>query len=444
VSDRAADDSSGGNYTAHAVAQILKSDPTWLVNQSSTKSIVDTMEFDGELEVLRISIHLYQSSMYEMADRLLARARLVYPRSNLVFHNSAKCASGLHDHNRAVEYARLAVALAPDQIDHRSVLIRVTALSGRYGLARDIVRAAPASTARDLEYLIQLGQFVDYCEAFPLAEAKSALAYLHDTGSFCEATAVASIVFSAIDQNRPFSMIRLGDGEGSWLKMSTYDECRFPSMYRANRTSFLEDWFGSDDLISDDGFLQFGGTLQATYKGHDLIGIPPLARLDLEESYISVRGISAAMNTFRFLNILKSPNTGLRFCSNSVNMALNFDTTFFAELFRKVTRIGVITSQPGLARMLSERGIEVVRFDLIPGDSRNFHVGSDGKPECQYPSYVNRVNAELSAMNLEGIVFLVAGGYVGKTYLQTIRQQGGIAIDIGAVADHWIHHGLPN
>ena len=37
-----------------------------------------------------------------------------------------------------------------------------------------------------------------------------------------------------------------------------------------------------------------------------------------------------------------------------------------------------------------------------------------------------------------GAVFLVAGGLLGKIYCHRIRELGGIALDIGALADAWV------
>ena len=39
-----------------------------------------------------------------------------------------------------------------------------------------------------------------------------------------------------------------------------------------------------------------------------------------------------------------------------------------------------------------------------------------------------------------GAVFLVAGGLLGKIYCDRIRELGGIALDIGALADAWMGH----
>lgn len=39
-----------------------------------------------------------------------------------------------------------------------------------------------------------------------------------------------------------------------------------------------------------------------------------------------------------------------------------------------------------------------------------------------------------------GACFVVAGGLLGKIYCERIRELGGIALDIGALADAWMGH----
>jgi hypothetical protein len=80
---------------------------------------------------------------------------------------------------------------------------------------------------------------------------------------------------------------------------------------------------------------------------------------------------------------------------------------------------------------------------FVPGDSRNVWVGDDGLPVVQFPNAFKIVHTELEGRDLSGIVFLVAAGFVGKQYLHLIKQQGGIALDIGAIANRWAANASP-
>lgn len=429
--------------TASEILQLLSNDNGWLVRQVEAENIIRDMTLDGEIYALNIDINLRQHEAYALSLRLLERVRAVYPKANLPVYHTALSAAGLRDHEQAIEMAREAVAREPLNIELRSLLVRACAAADRHGEARDALKATLPTSTQEAGYLTELSQFVDFCEAYPLHKAKAALVRLRESGSYCGPDGAREIILSAIRDARPFSMVRLGDGEGAWLSFDAYDEGRFNALYRANRTSFTEDWFGSRRLVDDYAFRMFSRRLQDEFKTHDLIGIPPLERLEQEEGFLSTRGIPSSVNAFRMLGLFDQVPGPLRFCSNSINLALAAHTDFYQEVFSAVKRIGIITSQHELAPKLAAAGMDIVSNHVVPGDSRNFHRDADGHPACQYPGHVERISSELAASDFKGVVYLVAAGFVGKRYLKIIRERGGIALDLGSLADHWIRHGLP-
>lgn len=431
------------NSTASAIADIMSSDPDWLSQQFEPERIIDTLEIDNEIQALNISIYLRQTQAYTLADRLLARVREHCANSDLTFYNSAVVAAALRDHERTIAYARRTVSLSPAGRDYRSLLARACAVSGKIEASQNVLKGFRPATVEQQQEAQVLAQFIDYCDLYPLRKAKTALAKLQEAGAYMEAHGVAATILKAVQEGHPFSMVRLGDGEGAWLVMDAYDEGRFGALYRANRESFLEDWFGSRELIQDNSFLRFSLDLQRTFLAHDIIGVPPMERLNMEEGFLSTRGLPSAINVFRYLGLIDGVFSGFRLCSNSINLTLASETSFYQSLFRSLSHVGLITSQRELASIFVQRGITVVKSYIVPGDSRNFHRRPDGIPECQFPEYVSRIDSELASMDLRGIVFLVAAGFVGKRYLRTIRDRGGIAIDIGSIADHWVRRGLP-
>lgn len=431
-------------YSASEVIEKLLVDDNWLVHQDGLEAIVDSLSLDAEIPALNVDINLRHRELYSLSSRLLDRVRALFPLSDLALYHSALSAAGERRFDQVIDFARRAVALAPWRFEYRSCLIRACAVDGRFSEARNVIRTTSAHTISEMRHLTELVQFVDFCSEYTLPETKAALARLQQEGGYCEPQGVANLILSAVRDKRPFSMVRLGDGEGAWVRQDAYDEGRFSALYRANRVAFLNDWFGSDHLLDDMEFREFAYQLQVTFQAHDLIGLPPLERLHQEEGFMSIRGIPSAINAFRILGLLKGPACNTLLCSNSINLSLAFHTNFYRSLFQSVQKISVITSQRGLASQFTSAGLEVVNNYIVPGDSRNFHRTDEGVPQCQYPDYVARVDSELAASSLQGMVFLVAAGFVGKRYLHTIRSRGGIAIDLGALADHWVKHGVPH
>jgi hypothetical protein len=76
---------------------------------------------------------------------------------------------------------------------------------------------------------------------------------------------------------------------------------------------------------------------------------------------------------------------------------------------------------------------------IIPGEHRHRRkmVGPDDAG-LALPAVHAAVNASIAAR--PGEVYLIAAGFLGKIYAETVRQQGGVAIDIGSLADFWMGH----
>ena len=54
-----------------------------------------------------------------------------------------------------------------------------------------------------------------------------------------------------------------------------------------------------------------------------------------------------------------------------------------------------------------------------------------------FPNRFEDIQSKIEVAYL-GEVFLVAAGFLGKFYCQTIKERGGIALDIGSAADYWL------
>jgi hypothetical protein len=100
--------------------------------------------------------------------------------------------------------------------------------------------------------------------------------------------------------------------------------------------------------------------------------------------------------------------------------------------------LGVISPHPELAQRLRRHlGIATTASYDIPGEGRLTRARETADRGKHFPSVYDRIMMEL-VVPCPGAVFLVAGGLLGKLYCARIRQLGGIALDIGAIADAWM------
>lgn len=426
---------------ATCLDEILAKDRSWIRHRKDLDHDMQTIEIDGEIPALNISIYLRHEGRYHEALTILERIRAQNPLSDLAHYQAALNAAMIGDLSRAVQLGRRALQIQPSNVEYRSLLARALSIAGQPDAARRLMLTSHETNPDHRSLFERISQFVDYCEAHPLQRARDTLDQLVDDGLYLEVDAVRRHVLEAVGQGRPFSFVRLGDGEGAWLSFNDYDEGRYAALYRGHRIEFLRDWFGTDRLIHSEDFFRFSINLQTGFSSHDLVGIPPKARFDQEQGFLSTRGIASSVNVYRLLDKMAG-SASKRFTSNSMNLTLH-DTSFYRDLVATGRPFGIITSQAGLADMLRAKGATVDHAFIVPGDSRNFsHGGHSDEPVCQYPHFLNEADAQISAENQDGRIWLVAAGYVGKRYIQTIRDRGGVAIDLGSLADFWARHGL--
>ena len=104
----------------------------------------------------------------------------------------------------------------------------------------------------------------------------------------------------------------------------------------------------------------------------------------------------------------------------------------FERLLRGREFVGVISGRDVTPYLTQQLGVGRAVWHPVPGQAR--HDGLRHEPH--YPARFEQIRAELDVPH-PGAVYLVGAGIVGKVYCAEIKRRGGIAIDIGAIADVW-------
>ena len=250
----------------------------------------------------------------------------------------------------------------------------------------------------------------------------------------------------------PFSLIRLGDGEGLLLSISD----------RSTEADFkdLTKHLGANG-VDLNYLLSLKNRLIQSIKGADIIGVRDdivnvrfesdrfaLPQDEFQESFrksFRLREVEKNLDYHGFRRIaflhksLSSTefNDESQFCS----AWFQYDYHNSGEVFKALNqqeRIGLISCCYQLPRLLEELFSISVKFHEIPGMFRD--IPSD-KP---VPDYVEQLEALLSRQLVEfpGMLYLVGGGLYGKLYCQLIKSQGGVALDLGSLFDAWL--GIPS
>ncbi len=231
-------------------------------------------------------------------------------------------------------------------------------------------------------------------------------------------------------EGRPYSLVRLGDGESyAWQDTLPQDHIRI----REQR------WWCSQ---LDPTLRQRIATQMLMAIEHaDVLGIPSLFRFirDISENryyadHISTLGLLKVIEGLRSL-----PERPRSFTEDRIHQVC-FDLETILDLGRVAGKVVIVSSLiPDVARRLMEPICDDTMIDCVtmPTHAKtmdNDLFASTGK---SLPFVYEELNAEIAEKVGPGSLAVIAGGSIGKIFCETARAQGGVAIDVGAMADYW-------
>ncbi len=272
-------------------------------------------------------------------------------------------------------------------------------------------------------------------------EEKFHRVYINTYIKFEEALFIAREIKNRIRSATPTSMIRLGDGEGNLLGGS--DKSKKYHQVDIRKIQHL--WWGPEILNPVD-LEKLNSELRIAIRGADILGIPAWNRVirDLAAFRGQARngGGRGILQVYDPVLEIAERNRDVLQSQIITSAHLNIDFNYwnlYEYIFSEVNSCTVISSHSGLPAILSERygfkDVKVIRlageYAYLKGQYRKNYV-------APYPERHGEIMLELEQSS--GGLFLVAAGVLGKLYCQRIKEKGGIALDIGAVADYWQGH----
>ena len=281
--------------------------------------------------------------------------------------------------------------------------------------------------------------FGDFLAKMPLGRTRTLMRLVLEQSPMLAASEVRSKIISAKRDRQPFSLVRLGDGEGSFLSINTLDELDYQVLYNENRKQFLEYWFGKEADRMQKRFFETVARLPSVVNDADIVGLPLPSWVEHEYSIGSSRGISALTNIYRFIKGLQERKISPILCAQSIHIELG-QSNLFNELFEGEQSIGLISCFSELPSYICKKfHIKNIEFYKLPGEQYFKDIIGPGATDGNhFPNVFDDVMANLENPK-HGKIFLVAGGILGKFYVQQIKRSGGIALDIGSLADAWVN-----
>jgi len=247
---------------------------------------------------------------------------------------------------------------------------------------------------------------------------------------FLDADGVVDKISKAIASRKPFSFVRLGDGEGNLIARFQYSDNLFIDDYY-NR--ILQIMFGNDFSLFDSFGIRVKDDFLYSLGSADVLGYCANFELNLSRSrsFISDRVLAGQLAT---VNYVKNEYQRRKLCvstavaiHNPVSIRKLFNT------LRGQNFLGLICCHDNLKGKI-QRNFDIanVIHHKTPGEAKT--IGGLGKVSSHFPNEFEDIVRQIK-VPYEGAVYLVGAGLLGKVYCGEIKKQGGIAIDIGSVMD---------
>lgn len=258
-----------------------------------------------------------------------------------------------------------------------------------------------------------------------------------------DALELAIHIADAIDSRKPFSLVRLGDGEGNFLP---YRET-LARFVMTDRSAMQHAWWGRiamsgeqvDSVVED---------LHEAIRSADVLGIADLHRISrslgngqmlaFSGPSKNARGLHATIEFASRLGVREGEEAAKTRILTSCHIHESFVYWGLWDLLiPRMRSVSLITCHAKLAGVLeNSHGIKVGSVHLIPTESKYSQTLNNPLVEKHYPDFFENLRMELSSIE-RGQVFLVAAGMLGKIYCKWIKDAGGIALDVGSAADFW-------
>ena len=395
-----------------------------------------TTSFAGRFMLLiNLGIHARDAGLFDVADEIFLHVIRDDPSNGFVYYELAISHLLRGQHAEGLKATEKLLTLLPLDFRGNVLASRFLMATGSHVEADKQIDIA-ASTSPESFELSWLREFNRFLEIFPLFRALELCRSFENEPRFLQPASVIERIFEAVASRRPFSLIRLGDGEGAFVRLSEEDERQFPNLYRRNRLDRSHVWFKGEIDIEASGFQATAFGIHTAVQNADVVGIPYAGWIEQEYKIQSPTGISSLVNALRLMS-LPDANIGQALTPQLIHLDLAH--ACLPELLRKETEIGLISCHSELpGRLQTAFGLKLVEFHKIPGEKVHRDIiGESAATGQHYPERFQTIMNQLQKWQ-DGRVFLVGAGLLGKFYCDQIKRNGGIGIDIGSLADAWM------
>lgn len=271
------------------------------------------------------------------------------------------------------------------------------------------------------------------------SEIQRSLFYCSEKNPFKCTEELFELLSSVIEKKKPFSMVRLGDGEGRILAYpKLFDKEVFVNQvltyqFGSGVIETLKKEFGQDYISAS--MLTLQKLVTDAISNADVVGAPSWLhfRANVDKSNI----IAQAAQAVCLDKVTQLCSSNIPIFDHFIFKPFNVDG-YFKKLLEPVASITVISHTDMSQKIEQHFNLQKSLHIKIPG-----HQSFMKSNEFHFPSVYKNIVNNINVQN-EGDIYFVAAGYLGKHYCDSVKKKGGIAIDIGSIFDGWSGIGRPD
>ena len=245
---------------------------------------------------------------------------------------------------------------------------------------------------------------------------------------------------NAIIKQEPFSFIRLGDGECyafNYESISSKFDSNLIEKFKIDNLNREQSWWGSNKL-KNRNYLK-NGVIKAINQS-DIIGIPAIYRIIRDicviKDFPDIFEHRSSRGLINLYHGLSSEVTNLngKYLTEERSHQLIYKEEFLKEIINLAKETYIITSweesnikESFLSDFSNINLIKIAGHTKVKKDWNQL-------PLSQNYDYVLE---EIKEKCSKGSLFLIGAGLIGKIFALKVKEQGGIALDVGAMIDYW-------
>lgn len=232
---------------------------------------------------------------------------------------------------------------------------------------------------------------------------------------------VTKIITNSIESAKPFSLIRIGDGEGWILRYG--DDATHEEVDR-----MFNIWFGRP-VASESEIFNLKSYLETAVRTADVLGLHN-RKVDECDVISPSREFSLSRECVDRYYLRNKTSV---VCHANIHYQL-LTCGFFNDLLQNAEFVGVITPRNITDYIKARFKIRFVDWYRVPEEAR--YKSHASVMQSHFPEKFSKIMDNLR-LPFPGALFLVGAGPLGKAYCTRIKELGGVAIDIGSVFDAW-------